>query len=276
MNRSQVGWTAGYAVLNAAVWAVLIAMLVPILAVVLMSFQEKSFIAFPPSAFSTKWYGEFFANTKYRDAIVNSAIVGLSAAALATVVGTLAAIGTVRLGKLPGRKLITFLAIAPAVLPPIILAIGLFPISAWLSLNGTFYAIIGAHAVIGVPYPFITVSGALRGYSDRLEVASMVLGANPLQTFRWVTLPMIRPGLLSGFIFAFAASLDELVLAMFLSRPSTRTLPLQLWEQLRYQVTPEVAAAATMLVLVAVLVLLLANAIGRPGRLKKDVEDGDS
>ena len=262
MSHRQIGWATGYVVLRTIVWAVLIAMLAPILVVVLMSFQEKSFIAFPPSAFSTRWYAEFFANVKYRDAIVNSMIVGFSAAAIATVVGSLAAIGTVRLRRLPGRKLITFLAIAPAVLPPIILAIGLFPVSGWLSLNGTLYAVIGAHAVVGVPYPFITVSGALRGYSDRLEIASMVLGANPLQTFRWVTFPMIRSGLLSGFIFAFAASLDELVLAMFLSRPSTRTLPLQLWEQLRYQVTPEVAAAATMLILVAVVVLLLSSGIG--------------
>jgi ABC-type spermidine/putrescine transport system permease subunit II len=258
-------WSAWSRFLGGFVGAVLIGFLVPILVVVLVSFQSKSYLSFPPSDFSVRWYGQFFGNDDYRNAILNSLMIGAAAASLATIAGVCTALAVVR-ADLPGKTLASILSVAPAVLPQIVLAIGLFPISVWLGLQGTLGAVILAHAVVGLPFPFITVCGALTSYSNRMEIASMTLGANAFQTFRLITFPMIRAAVIAGFIFAFAASLDELVLALFLSSPSTRTLPLLLWEQLNFQVTPEIAAAATVVLLVTSLLIVAATLLPRLGK----------
>ena len=253
-------WSAGSKFLTSFVGAMLIGFLVPILVVVLVSFQTKSYLSFPPSDFSIRWYEQFISNTDYQSAILNSLAIGFAAAALATIAGVCTALAVVR-AAVPGRIVVSVLAVAPAVLPQIVLAIGLFPISVWIGVQGTLTAVILAHAVIGLPFPFITVCGALTSYSSRMEIASMTLGADPFQTFRRITFPMIRSSVIAGFIFAFAASLDELVLALFLSSPSTRTLPLLLWEQLNFQVTPEIAAAATIILLATSLMIVAAMSL---------------
>ena len=259
-------WSAWSRFLGSFVGAVLIGFLVPILIVVVVSFQSKSYLSFPPSDFSIRWYQQFLGNDDYRTAILNSLMIGAAAAALATIAGVCTALAVIR-ADVPGKTLVSILSVAPAVLPQIVLAIGLFPISVWLGLQGTLGAVILAHAVVGLPFPFITVCGALSSYSSRMEIASMTLGANAFQTFRLITFPMIRAAVIAGFIFAFAASLDELVLALFLSSPSTRTLPLLLWEQLNFQVTPEIAAAATVVLLVTSLLIVAATLLPR---LSKD------
>lgn len=263
-KRLWAGWSR---FLNVFVAAALIGFLVPILVVVVVSFQSKSYLSFPPTEFSIRWYQKFMGNADYRSAIWNSVMIGAAAAALATVAGVCTALAVIR-GRLPGKALVTVLCVAPAVLPQIVLAIGLFPISVWLGLQGTLWAVILAHAVIGLPFPFITVCGALSSYSSRLEIASMSLGAGAFATFRFITLPMIKTAVIAGFVFAFAASLDELVLALFLSSPTTRTLPLLLWEQLNFQVTPEIAAAATVVLAITSLLIIAAMLSPRLGRDK--------
>jgi putative spermidine/putrescine transport system permease protein len=258
-------WSAWSRFLGGLVAAILVGFLIPILVVVAVSFQSKSYLSFPPSDFSTRWYQQFIADDDYRSAILNSMMIGAAAAALATVAGICTALAVIRAAA-PGSTVVSVLCVAPAVLPQIVLAIGLFPISVWLGLQGTLWAVILAHAVIGLPFPFITVCGALTSYSNRLEIASMTLGANSFQTFRRITFPMIRPAVIAGFIFAFAASLDELVLALFLSSPSTRTLPLLLWEQLNFQITPEIAAAASVILAVTSLLILAATLLPRFGK----------
>ncbi|MBN9551605.1 MAG: ABC transporter permease [Alphaproteobacteria bacterium] len=266
MNVSEKKlWAAWSRFLTGMVGAILIGFLVPILVVVAVSFQSKSYLSFPPTDFSLRWYQQFIGNDDYRSAILNSMMIGAMAAALATVAGISTALAVVRAG-VPGSTIVSALSVAPAILPQIVLAIGLFPISVWLGLQGTLWAVILAHAVIGLPFPFITVCGALASYSNRIEIASMTLGANSFQTFRLITLPMIRPAVIAGFIFAFAASLDELVLALFLSSPSTRTLPLLLWEQLNFQVTPEIAAAASVILAATSLLILAATLLPRLGK----------
>jgi len=258
-------WSAWSYCLTGLVGVILIGFLVPILVVVAISFQSKTYLSFPPTDFSLRWYRDLIGNQDYRSAIMNSVIIGLSAAALATIAGICTALAVVR-AALPGSTIVSALSAAPAILPQIVLAIGLFPVSVWLGVQGTLWAVILAHAVIGLPFPFITVCGALASYSNRLEIASMTLGATPLQTFRRITFPMIRPAVIAGFIFAFAASLDELVLALFLSSPVTRTLPLLLWEQLNFQVTPEIAAAASVILAVTSLLILAATLLPRLGK----------
>jgi len=255
-------WAAWERILRALVTVVLIGFLVPILVVVAVSFEPKTYLSFPPSGFSVQWYVQFIHNGDYTSALMNSILIGVAAASLATIAGICGALGVIRAAA-PGSTLVGILSVAPAVLPQIVLAIGLYPISVWLGLQGTLLAVIFAHAVIGLPFPFITVCGALTAYSSRLEIASMSLGANYFQTFRHVTFPMIRPAVIAGFIFAFAASLDELVLAIFLSSPATRTLPLLLWEQLNFQITPELAAAATVILVVTSILIFAATVLPR-------------
>jgi putative spermidine/putrescine transport system permease protein len=258
-------WAAWERFLRSLTVVILIGFLIPILVVVAVSFEPKTYFSFPPSGFSVHWYEQFIHNGDYTSALMNSILIGSAAASLATIAGICGAIGVIRAAA-PGSTLVGILSVSSAVLPQIVLAIGLYPISVWLGLQGTLFAVILAHAVIGLPFPFITVCGALTAYSSRLEIASMSLGANYFQTFRHVTFPMIRPVVIAGFIFAFAASLDELVLALFLSSPATRTLPLLLWEQLNFQITPEIAAAATVILAVTSILILAATLLPRLGK----------
>jgi ABC-type spermidine/putrescine transport system permease subunit II len=145
-------------------------------------------------------------------------------------------------------------------LPHVILAIGLYPLLLKLGVLGTYVGAIIGHTIIGVPLVFITVNAALAGYSDSLELAAMTLGADPWRTFRTVTFPMVRVGVIVGGILAFASSFDELMLALFLTGAGTRTLPRLMWEQLNDYLTPTIAAVAT-LVFAFTLVLLAAASV---------------
>lgn len=176
--------------------------------------------------------------------------------------GTLAALAVVR-GDFPGRQVFAALCIAPLVLPQIILAIGLFPVMVRLGIIGSYPAILLGHTVIAMPLVFITVSAALKSYAPSFEMAAMTLGATPWRTFRHVTFPMIRPGVLVGFLFAFTFSFDELILAIFLTNPVTRTVPRLLWEQLNYQMTPVIASATVVLLLVTLALLFAAAILSR-------------
>lgn len=270
MRNEGFVWKALRVSVRALTMLLLLAMLVPLAIIVILSLSDQSYLSFPPSAFSFRWYRSFLSNADYQSAIANSLTIGVSAAFLATVAGTLVAIAVIR-GAIPGKNILSILMMAPAILPQIILAIGLYPISVLLSLNGTYWAVILAHAAVSIPFPFIAVCGALQGYSERIEYAAMSLGASPSRTFRHVTLPMIGASVFSGFVFALAFSIDELVLAIFLTSPSTRTLPLLLWQQLNYQVTPEIAAAATVLLTFTLLLILSATLVRRFGQQKYKV-----
>ncbi len=241
---------------------VLVYLVLPTLEIVPMSFSSGEFISFPPPGFSLRWYEAFANAADYKIAIYNSVRIGVPAALLATAFGTLAALALVR-GRMPGRRLLSALMIAPMILPQIVLAIGLFPIMVKLGLNGSYAGILLAHAVVSMPFVFITVAASLRAYSPRYEMAAMTLGANPWNTFRYVTFPMIRIGMLVGFLFAFTFSFDELILALFLTSPETKTVPRLLWEHLNYQMTPVIAAATTVLLLVTLCLLLAAAIAGR-------------
>jgi putative spermidine/putrescine transport system permease protein len=146
--------------------------------------------------------------------------------------------------------------IAPLILPQIVLAIGLFPVMVKLGIIGSYTGILLGHTVVCMSLVFITVSAALRGYAPTYELAAMTLGANAWNTFRHVTFPMIGPSVMVGFIFAFTFSFDELILAIFLTNPVTRTVPRLLWEHLNYQVTPVIAAATMVLLLITLLLLV--------------------
>ncbi|MDQ0468366.1 ABC transporter permease [Labrys wisconsinensis] len=264
MSNLPAAWRVLGAGITGFAVLVLVYLVVPTLVIVPLSFSSEPFLSFPPPGLSLRWYEAFAASPDYRIAIVNSIRIGIPAACLATVFGTLAALALVR-GRLPGRRALSALMIAPLVLPQIVLAIGLFPVMVRLGLNGSYPAILLGHAVVCMPLVFVTVAASLRSYAPTYELAAMTLGANPWNTFRFVTFPMIRVGVVLGFIFAFTFSFDELILAIFLTSPLTRTVPRLLWEQLNYQMTPLIAAATTVLLALTLGLLVVAALVDRHG-----------
>ena len=254
---AATSWTIAALFIRLFAALVLIYVVLPTFVIVPLSFSSESFLSFPPPGWSFRWYEQLAAQPDYIIALTNSLKIGFPSAALATVLGTMAALALVR-GRLPGRDLMTITIIAPLILPPIVLAIALFPIMVRLGLIGTYPAILFGHVVVSMPLVFITVTAALKSYSPSFELAAMTLGANPWESFWHVTFPMIRLGMLVGFIFAFTFSFDEIILALFLTNSATRTLPRLLWEQLNLYMTPLVAAATVVILGVTMLMLLLA------------------
>lgn len=233
---------------------VLVYMMLPTLVVVPLSFSALEYLSFPPPGFSVRWYQRLAANPAWIDAMVNSLVIGVPTALLSMVLGTLAALAVVR-GSLRRAALISACLVAPMMLPHVILAIGLYPVMLDIGLLRSHAAAIVGHTVVGMPLVFVTTSASLRSYNGALELAAMTLGANLWQTFWKVTLPMILPGVVVGGILAFASSFDELMLSLFLTGTTTRTLPRLMWEQMADFLTPVIAAAASLIMLFSLLML---------------------
>lgn len=263
-------WRVGRIALIGLVAAILIYLMIPLLVVLPLSFSGESYLTFPPQHWSLRWYGHMAGDPAWRDAALNSLIIGIPAALGATVFGTLAALAVVK-GRMARGTFISALVIAPMMLPHVILAIGLYPVMLDLGLLRGYLAVIIAHTMIGIPLVFITVCAALSGYSDTLELVAMTLGANPWQTFWKVTFPMVRPGVVIGAILAFATSFDELLLALFLTGINTRTLPRLIWEQLNDYLTPTIAVVATLVLIFTLVLLAAINLVrGRAGTIKEN------
>jgi ABC-type spermidine/putrescine transport system permease subunit II len=246
----------------------LVYLLLPTLIIVPLSFSGSTYLAFPPPSWSLKWY-EAIADSQYPAAFANSVKVGVPAAALATVVGTLTALGVVR-GRPRFARAMSSLAVAPFMLPQIVLAIGLYSIFAQLGLVGSYPAVILAHAVAASPLVFISVGSALRSYDATLETAAMTLGANWWWTFWLVSFPMIRLGVFAGAILAFSFSFDEIIMALFLTSSQTITLPKQLYSEMRFNLTPVVAAASTIVIAISCLFLVLVAVLqSKAARLRR-------
>ena len=229
-----------------------------------MSFTNSSTLAFPPEGLSLRWYSELFTNPQWTLRIPVSVETAFATAILATVLGTLAALGMTR-GSFPGRGLLTGLFLAPLVVPIIDLAVGDYfvwalgwqvgPVGFGGGLSGTVPGLILAHTVLAFPFPFITVSTALTTVDRTLELAAAGLGANPWRTFRRVTLPLIRTGVITGAIFAFLTSWDEVVVASFLASPRVSTVPVQIFTELRQSYDPTAAAISSVLLAAAVVLV---------------------
>jgi len=236
-------------------------LIAPILIAVAMSFTSSDSLRFPPKGFSTQWYQAVLQEPKWQDRLPVSLEVAVLSALLSTTISTLSAFSLVR-AKIPGKNLISTLFIAPLIVPVVVLATGDFfvwakgwslgPFNFGGGLVGTVTGLVLAHTVIAMPYPFITVRASLVNVDQTLELAAKNLGASPVTVFRTITLPLIMPGVLSGMIFAFIASWDEVVIASFLSTSRVSTVPVQIFSQLREALDPSAAAISTMLLLVSI------------------------
>ena len=200
----------------------------------------------------------------------NSFTIAPIATALATSLGTLAALGLSR-EEMPFRTSINSLMLLPMVVPLIITATAVFFFFSTLHLVNTYIGIILAHAVLGLPFVVITVTAALAGFDNSIARAASSLGASPVYTFFSVTMPLILPGVISGALFAFMASFDEIVLVLFLAGPTQTTLPLQMWINLRYNIDPTILAVATLIIFLAVFMLLTLELLRRRGERLRGV-----
>jgi len=222
----------------------------PIFAIVPAAFNRASFLRIPPDEWSLRWWGTFFADPSWRRALETSLKVAFLSAVLAVVVGVAAALGIARLrGKM--RALVTGLFLGPAIVPVIVLAVSLYGVVRSLGLLGTTTGLVLAHAMLGLPYVTLNTSVSLSSLDPKLELAAAGLGADPLRIFWTVTLPQIVPGIVGGAIFSFVTSFDEVVLSIFLTSPSMKTLPVRMWEDIRVEYVPTVAVAATIMIVLA-------------------------
>ena len=220
-------------------------LIAPILVIVPLSFNAEPYFTFTegmlrldPDAYSLRWYREIVENEAWRGSLVNSLVIGVAATGLATVLGTLAALGLTSPG-VPARRAIMGILISPMVTPVIIAAAGMFFFYSNLGLGQTHLGIILAHATLGVPFVVVTVTATLASFDRNLTRAAASLGAGPWTTFRRIQLPLIAPGVISGALFAFAVSFDEVVVVvLFMGGVEQRTIPRQMWSGIREQISP--------------------------------------
>ncbi len=249
-------WHIATIALSALVFAFLIA---PILIIVPLSFSADPFFSSPIEHWSLRWYAALVGDDPqallWQRAVVNSLIIGLSATFLATCLGTLAAIGVWRSPR-PLANIVTALMLSPIVVPIVVTAIGTYYFYARIGLVGTYTGIILAHAALGAPFVFVTVTATLASFDETLLKAGASLGASPARVFRMIMLPLILPGVISGAIFAFATSWDEVVIVLFLAGPEQHTIPRRMWSGVRDNLSPTIIAAATLLIALSIALML--------------------
>jgi len=248
--------------LNVLTGAVLVFLVAPILTIVPLSFSSGSFFYYPLPGFSLRWYEDFFTSAFWLSSLKNSLIIGVSATILATALGTLAALGIWR-ARFPAQGLVLAILISPMVVPVVIVAVGVYFAFAPIGLTDGYLGLILAHATLGVPFVVITVLATLSGFDRTLVRAAESLGASQVTTFRRVTLPLILPGVASGAVFAFAASFDEVIVVLLMAAPGQRTLPRQMFAGINDNISLTIAAAATMLIAISLLLMIAVSWLQR-------------
>jgi len=234
----------------------LVFLLLPILVIIPLSFNQSSMLLYPIQSFSLHWYDTLFHSEDWARATTNSFIVAPAATAIATVLGTLAAAGLHRV-EFRGKGLLMAVLISPMIVPLVVTGLGVYLFFAPYGLANSYIGLILALAAIGAPFVVTTVSATLQGFDPNLLRASYSMGAGPVRTFFRVTLPIIAPGVIAGALFAFATAFDEIVITLFLAGPEQTTLPRQMFTGIRENISPVIAAVATILILFSTTLLLV-------------------
>lgn len=296
-SKGEKIWRYFYLTFCGFVFVFLIA---PILVIIPLSFNAEPYftftrdmIAFDPAGYSLRWYdniltfgmtdpdatreGEWWsdvwANAQWIQAAKNSVIIAIASTIVATVLGTVAALGLSR-PEMPFRRAIMAILISPMIVPLIISATGLFFFYSAVGLAHTYIGIVLAHAMLGVPFVIITVTATLVGFDRSLINAASGLGAPPLTTFRQIILPLILPGVISGALFAFVTSFDEVVVVLFVASFEQKTIPLQMWNGIREQISPTILAVATILVVFSIGLLTTIELLRRRSERLRGISPG--
>ncbi len=252
----------------------------PILVIIPLSFNSGDYFTFTPEmlaleaeAYSLRHYEDFFGSDDWQRALWNSLTIAPLATLLSVSLGTLAAIGLSQ-GKVPFRGAIMAILISPMIVPLIISAAGMYFFYSRIGLQGTYIGVILAHAALGTPFVIITVTATLVGFDRSLTRAAASLGADPVTTFFRVQMPLIVPGVVSGGLFAFITSFDEVVVVLFLGSQKQQTLPWQMFTGLREQISPTILAVATVMVTISILLLLTVEMLRRRSERLRGMSPG--
>ncbi|HEU4381637.1 MAG TPA: ABC transporter permease [Hyphomicrobiaceae bacterium] len=258
--RKAGATSAGIVLIRVAAWLVLGLLLAPLIVLVGASFSSVDYVSFPPRGFSLQWYEKFFADPAFVNSLILSAKIALAASLLATLLGFPAAYILVR-KRFPGRKLAWTLLLSPLLVPQIILGVALLQIFTAAGLATSFTGLLLAHTVAVVPYVVRTVGAALVGIDPSIEEAAADLGASRLEILALVVAPIIKGGLLAGALFAFIMSWVNVEISIFLSVTGGYTLPVVLFNFIEYSITTVVVAAASIAIYVALILVLMVDAI---------------
>ena len=249
--------------------AILVFLITPILVVMPLSFNAESFftftpemLRFDPAGYSLRHYRDFLTNSDWQFALANSVKIAPVATLLSVSFGTLAAIGLSQ-PHVPFRRAIMAILISPMIVPLIISAAGMYFFYSRIGLQGTYIGVVLAHAALGIPFVIITVTATLVGFDNSLTRAAANMGANPVTTFFKVQMPLILPGVISGGLFAFITSFDEVVVVLFVGSAGQKTLPWQMFTGLREQISPTILAVATILVIISIGLLTVVELLRR-------------
>lgn len=266
LTSNQVLWHYGLRVICGSIFFFLI---VPIVVVMPLSFNAEDFFTFTPAmlqldpaGYSLKHYKDFFTSSDWQLSLWNSLSIAPMATLLSVSFGTLAAIG-LSSEHVPFRRAIMAILISPMIVPLIISAAGMFFFYSRIGLQGEYFGVVLAHAALGIPFVIITVTATLVGFDRSLTRASANLGANPVRTFFQVQMPLILPGVISGGLFAFITSFDEVVVVLFVGSAEQKTLPWQMFTGLREQISPTILAVATILVAISIALLTTIEVLRR-------------
>ena len=230
-------------------------------------------VALDPDAYSLRWYEDFFTSDSWLGAIRNSFIVAIFSTILATALGTLAALG-MSSRHMPYRATVMAVLISPMIVPLIISAAGMFFFFSKYHLTQTYVGVVLAHTALGIPFVVITVTATLTGFDHTFTRAAASLGASPVRAFFKVVLPLVTPGVVSGALFAFITSFDEVVVVLFIAGPEQRTIPIQMWSGIREQISPTILAVATLLVLVSICLLTILELLRRRAERLRGLSPG--
>jgi len=244
----------------------------PMVILVIYSFNESKLVTVW-AGFSTKWYGELLQNEAFLDAAWVTVRVAVISSTIATVLGTMAAYTLVRAGRFPGRTLFSGMIYAPLVMPEVITDLSLLLLFIAIGLDRGVTTIVLAHTTFSMCYVSVVVSSRLMSFDRSLEEAALDLGCTPWDAFRSVTLPIIAPAVISGWLLAFTLSLDDLVIASFTSGPSSTTLPIKIFSAVRLGVSPEINALSTIMIGIVAVGVISASLITKRTALKREREE---
>ena len=277
LTSGQVLWHYAFRVICGAIFVFLIT---PILVVMPLSFNAENFftftpemLRFDPDGYSLKHYRDFFTSSDWQGALRNSVLIAPVATLLSVGFGTLAAIGLSQ-PHVPFRRAIMAILISPMIVPLIISAAGMYFFYSRIGLQGTYFGVVLAHAALGIPFVIITVTATLVGFDRSLTRAAANMGADPVTTFFRVQMPLILPGVISGGLFAFITSFDEVVVVLFVGSAGQKTLPWQMFTGLREQISPTILAVATLLVAISIALLTVVELLRRRSERLRGMSPG--
>lgn len=245
-------------VIYVIVTIILLMLILPIVTIVFFSFTNANYFSWPIESYSMRWYKEFFSDSQWYLGLERSLVVALSTVVLALILGTLAALATYKLNFKYKEIFIAFM-LSPMLIPIVIISIALYYNFAPIGLTNSFLGIVLGHTIVAFPMVFITISSGLAQLDGDIESAAISLGSTPIGAFFRVVLPLIKPAIMSSAIFAFVTSIDELTITLYMSGASTKTLPIVMWETMRYNVSPLIAVASTLLISAVVVLFTIKN-----------------